>query len=398
MDNTELKVIGLLVERSREFGRELCKGVIDFTQERRDWEVRFLAPKDLSRASARAFAGFVARVTTPAIARRLAATRRPVVDVFYGSPDPRFAIVKERHESIGRLAAEHFLDRRFRNFACCPYGGGKTAVYCRAAFVQRLRRAGRPCAVFASGRNVGYVPDDKAVIDARFVRPPDAAKLGRWLAALPKPVAIFCTDDLRAWQVIETCREHGIAVPSEAAVLGLDNDLLVCGCTHPTLSSVDPNSREIGRVAAETLAEMIERGQPKRQIVRQIDPRGVVARGSTETYSLDPPWLSDALVYIDRNVARGISATDVFDFLKRSQPTVNRIFRKELGFTVQKAVASARIDEAKRLLAATSLPMSEVARRAGYASTAYFMQTFAATCGTTPCHWRVRHARPPAIP
>lgn len=387
-----MKVIGLMVERSREFGRELCKGVIDFAQERRDWEVRFLAPADLGRAPLRTFAGFVARVTTPAIARRLAASRKPVVDVFYGNPDPRFAIVKERHESIGRLAAEHFLDRRFRHFACCPYGRGKTSVYCRAAFVQRLRRAGFPCAVFAPDRAVDYVPDDKSVLDARFAPPPDAAKLGRWLKGLPKPTGVFCPDDLRAWQVIETCRAHGLAVPSDVAVLGLDNDLLICGCTRPTLSSIDPNTREIGRVAAATLADMIENGIPTKPVIRQVEPQGVVARASTETFPLDPPWLSDALVYISRNAPRGISAADVFAFLGRSQPTVNRVFRRELGFTVQKAVSHARLDEARRLLATTDLPMAEVARRAGFASTAYFMQAFAARHGTSPGRWRATSA------
>lgn len=394
MDNSDLKIIGLMVERSREFGRELCKGVIDYAQERRDWEVRFLAPADLDRATLRTFAGFVARVTTPVIARRLDATQKPVVDVFYGTPHPHFAIVKERHESIGRLAAEHFLDRRFRHFACCPYGSGKTSVYCRAAFVQRLRRAGRSCAVFASDRHVDYEPDDRAVIGERFARPPDAAQLGLWLKSLPKPVAIFCTDDLRAWQTIEICREHGIRVPSDAAILGLDNDLLICGCTHPTLSSIDPNTREIGRVAAETLAEMIERGRPAKPVIRQIEPRGVVARASTETYPLDPPWLSDALVYIARNIARGISATDVFAHLGRSQPTVNRIFRRELGITVQKAVMCARIEAAKRLLAATDLQMADIARRTGFASPTYFMQKFAAATATTPSRWRARHAHP----
>ena len=123
---------------------------------------------------------------------------------------------------------------------------------------------------------------------------------------------------------------------------------------------------------------MIERGRPAKPVIRQIEPRGVVARASTETYPLDPPWLSDALVYIARNIARGISATDVFAHLGRSQPTVNRIFRRELGITVQKAVMCARIEAAKRLLAATDLQM----------------QKFAAATATTPSRWRARHAHP----
>ena len=391
----KLNIIGLLVERSREFGRELCKGVIDVAQEHHNWEVRHLAPNDLADAPLASFAGFVARVTTPAVARRLAASGRPVVDVFYGHPDPRFAIVKERHESIGRLAAEHFLEHRFENFACCPFGPGKTATYCRAAFVQRLRRDGHSCAVYQSpGASVGYEPDDQIILGDRFTRPADADALADWLRKLPKPVAVFCTDDLRAWQVIELCRENGIDVPSQVAVLGLDNDLLLCGCTHPTLSSIDPNPREIGHVAARTLAEMIENGIPEKQIVRQVEPKDVVVRASTETYPLDPPWLSDALVYISHNAVRGISANDVFKFVGYSQPTVNTAFRRALNTTAQKIIAQSRLSAARHLLLSTDLSVTEVAHRTGYSSIVYFVQSFTDFYKIPPAHFRRQNAVP----
>lgn len=388
----QLNVIGLLVERSREFGRELCKGVIDVAQEHHDWEVRHLSPGDLAHVPLADFAGFVARVTTPAVARRLADSGRPVVDVFYGRPDSRFAIVKERHESIGRLAAEHFLDHRFKNFACCPFGPGKTATYCRAAFVQRLRRDGHACSVFRDSDAVGYVPDDQTILGDKFTRPPDADALADWLKGLPKPVAVFCTDDLRAWQVIEICREIGIDVPKDVAVLGLDNDLLLCGCTHPTLSSIDPNPREIGHVAARTLAEMIESGIPEKQIVRQVEPKGVVMRASTETYPLNPPWISDALVYISRNASRGISASDVFKLVGRSQPAVNGALRRVLGTTAQKIIAKTRLDIAQRLLLTTDLSISEISHRAGYSSIIYFVQTFTEAFKIPPSHFRRQNA------
>lgn len=381
--------IGLLVERSRAFGRALCEGVVTYAQER-PWEIRYLEPDDLRARHREDFDGYIARVTTDAIGRALAATGKPVVDVFYNLPDYGFAIVKEKHEAIGRLAAEHFIDRHFRHFAYCPYGAGKTSVYCRTAFAQRLRREGFSCDVFASASEIAYPTDSREIIGNRIARPKDAPALGRWLAKLPKPVAIFCPDDLRAWQVLEACIAQSLAIPNDVAVLGLDNDILICGGTRPMLSSVNPNTREIGRVAAETLEALMIR-PTRKPIVRQVEPTGVVARASTEIYPLDPPWLSDVLVFISREARHGISARDVFAKFNRSHTAITRAFSRELGTTVQKEIARARLETACGLLRTTTLELTEVARQSGFASLTYFMHAFTASFHTPPGEWRTTH-------
>lgn len=105
--------IGLIVERSRAFGRELCEGIITYAQNRDDWHLQFMTLDDLRRRHIRSdMDGFIARVTSNAFARLLKSTGKPVVDIYYENPLPGFAVVKTRHESVGLLAAEHFLDRR----------------------------------------------------------------------------------------------------------------------------------------------------------------------------------------------------------------------------------------------------------------------------------------------
>lgn len=389
MEDKGTKRIGLLIERSRAFGRELCEGIITYAQERGGWELRFLDAAHL-RSQARQFDGFVARVTSDRIANLLAATRRPVVDVYYLKPRPGFAIVKTRHEKLGVIAAEHFLDRRFRNFAYCPYGGGRTSRYCQLAFARRLRRDGYRCLVYGTRTRTDYDFDDRSVIDDPIEPPPDARQLAKWLASLPKPVAVFTPSDLRAWQILSICRENRIDVPHEIAVLGLDNDLLLCGSAQPMLSSIDVNARRIGHVAAETLAAMIEHGIPQKNIVKMVDPAGVAMRTSTETFPVDPPWLSDALVYIRRNAKTGISASDVFARLGRSHTIVTKTFRETLGTTVQREIANARLDEAQRLLATTDMSVTRIAELSGFASVNYLLQTFTRAFGMPPGEWRER--------
>ena len=382
--------IGLIVERSRAFGREICEGVISYAQDRQDWELYFVDAADLRRRDIRdRMDGFIARVTSDRLARLLISTGKTVVDLYYEKPYPGFAIVKTRHETIGILAAEHFLDRRFTNFAYCPYGGGRTSTYCHKSFVRRLRRAGYECSVYSFGKEIAYDIDGSNLPSDRIAPPSDAKRLGKWLASLPKPVAVFCPGDLRAWQIADTCRTIGINVPHEVAVLGLDNDMIICGSSKPMLSSIDPNTRDIGRIAGETLADMIERGTPSKQIVRQVAPNGVIARASSETVPVEPPWLSDALVYIQRNAKRGISAADVFKALSRSHTSVTKAFKDKLGITVQGEIARTRINEAKRLLATTELSVTQIAKMSGFMSVSYFMQAFSAELGIAPGAWRM---------
>ena len=117
MKKTSTFRVGLLIERSRAFGRELCEGVITFAQARSDWELHFLNAADLQKTGVRtSLDGFIARITTDAVANILEKTGKPVVDLYYNTLRFGFAIVKTRHEVVGRLAAEHFLDRRFKDF------------------------------------------------------------------------------------------------------------------------------------------------------------------------------------------------------------------------------------------------------------------------------------------
>ena len=154
------------------------------------------------------------------------------------------------------------------------------------------------------------------------------------------------------------------------------------------LSSIDPDTRRIGRVAAETLAAMMDGTAPRGQIVRQVEPAGIVVRKSTETIPDAPSWLSDALVFIRRNAKNGISATDVFRTLGRSHTVVTRAFRSALGTTVQRAIADARLDEARRLLLGTDASIKQVAALSGFASVSYMLQAFTAKYSVSPGTWR----------
>ena len=390
----DMRNIGILIERQRAFGRRLCTGIVQYAQTREDWQLTMLDMDDLVHpAHLAGFDGFIARVINGEIARTFAKVGRPVVDVFEGDRAQRFAKVVQDAEKISGLAAEHFLQHRFTKFGFFGHEGIAYSDLRRDAFVGRLRLNGHDCTVYRTPqaviRNFEYTVMRKEMYSTSS----EARSIASWVKKLPKPIAVFASHDLRAYQLIRVCKELGVAVPSQVAVLGVDDDEILCNFTNPTISSVDPNACGIGFTAAKTLDEIVDgRANPPR--VTYVSPSRLVERKSTATFPLDPPWLSDALVFINNNVQKRLSALDVYRHVGRSHTVVNDAFRGALGTTVSKAIADARMKEARRLVSTTSIPFAEAAARSGFASVQYFTRSFTAAYGKSPSAVRRLDARP----
>lgn len=384
--------VGLLAGRVNAYERRLCEGVASFAQTQGDWELAFIRPEDLSRKAVSAdIDGFICRVPDRLTATALIRTGKPVVDVLNEVPCEAFSHVDSDHAAVGVRAAEHFLGRRFVNFAFC--GSGQSFLDARRdAFFQRIVAEKSAYRTFDYKDLPGEARAVTVGVDGTPGKVPDARRLEKWVSTLPKPVAVFCSHDLRAYQLLQVCKRAGVAVPDEVAILGVGNDTLVCSFTQPSISSVDLNAEGVGRLAAALLADRMYGAKTKDPTQpRVVPPRELVVRPSTEVYPVEPRWLSDALVFIRKNVSKGIIAADVIAYLERSHTVVESAFRKVLKTTVQKEIMRTRMDAAVRLLTLTDLPVSEVCRRSGFTRAQYFCNAFQQTYRCSPTEYRTRH-------
>lgn len=383
-----MKTIGILIERQRAFGRRLCQGVVRFAEERRDWSLRMIEFSQLEHTLRRNdYDGFVTRVMNESIAESLQRTGRPVVDVFFERPIAGFAAADQDALAVGQMAARHFIEHRFANFAFCGYNGRRYSDGRRDSFVRCLRLNHFDCHCYSTPRMALKDFEGSAVMYEHFGPPPDKRQLLKWLKDLPKPVAILCAHDMRAYQVSEICRTNGIRVPDEVAILGVDDDELVCNFTYPPISSIDQNPCGIGYAAAATLQRIFDDPGIKPPVVR-VKPAKLVERGSTSIYPINPAWLSDALVFIRANISKRISAADVYAHVGKSHTLVDSAFKSKLGTSVQKAIARTRLEEAKRLLDSTSMPIQRIASACGYSSLQYFSTSFSEAFGKSPTSFR----------
>ena len=382
------KRIAVAVERSTLYGRNILRGFAEIAGNHPEWDLSLIDPRSTASAAARGgFDAWVCRIPDDRAAAALARTGRPVIDLATPHGHAAFASVATDAKAIGRLAAEHLLARRYPVLAFCGYPG--------IAFSDRRRAAFAACLAEGGFTPAEYHPPQKSIrrfgadyrLGDRLVETPDAPALRIWLRSLPKPVAIFCCDDLRAAQLVRVCRIAGFSVPRDVAVLGVDDDPLLCLFASPRLSSIDSDSVEVGRAAARALAQMLDSPSAAPPQI-SVTPRGVTARASTDCWPGAPEWLPGLLDWIAENAGKNLSACDVFRRAGRSRTLVERIFRESLGTTVQRTIAEARIETAKRLLAGTARPLTEIASAAGFSSAGYFSRTFAVATGLAPSAWR----------
>lgn len=279
---------------------------------------------------------------------------------------------------IGEMAAEHLMDRGFRNFAFCDAAQSSTNVWskerCRA-FAARLQKRGFSCSV--------YHPQHKTMRRWSSV----LASLGKWLESLPKPTGIMGANDRRAYHVLEACRTYHIHVPEEVAVIGVDNDEMLCQLSNPALSSIEQGAKQIGYQAAALLDRMMDGHRPRREDI-VVPPIGVVTRKSTDVFSIEDRLAKQAMEYIRAHAHKGIAAANVVKVLGISRSTLDSRLRSSTGHSVHDIIRTVRLDRARYFVAETNLGIKAIAANTGFKSVQHMTTLFGKAFGQTPAEYR----------
>ena len=378
--------IGLLVDASRAYGRGIYRGVANFAETRDDWLILAHERPELDGLpgwlkTARVNA-LIAYIPNRKLHDKISALGVPVVDVHGRCRSPRIPVIESDDQVIVRLAFEFFLQSGFQNLAYCGY----PSVF----FSDQREEAFRVQASKLKGVHI-YTPSAHQRVGEdlyRFEKGVAArdADLSKWLRALPKPVAILACNDIRGQQVINACRETGIRMPEEVAVLGVDNDQIICRLCRPTLSSIEPDVEKIGFLAAQWIADQLE-GKPvaRRQLV---PPRQVVQRASTDTVVANHPAVVQAARLIRDESYSEASVEQIGEVTRLSRSTLDKLFLSHLGRSVAGEITRVRLQRSQNLLRNSNLSLAEIATSCGFSSSTYFCRFFKRTTGQTPNAYR----------
>jgi LacI family transcriptional regulator len=213
-----------------------------------------------------------------------------------------------------------------------------------------------------------------------------AAAMGGWVESLPKPLALFVANDLWGFELVQAVREIGLHVPDDVAVLGVDNEELLCEIAHPPLSSIRIGAEQIGHAAVALMEKML-RGKPLSAEIPRIPPLEVVTRQSTDVLAVDDPEVAAALRHIRQHALEGLSVKQMLDVVPINRRTLERRFISVLGHTPLEEIRRVRLERAKTLLQ-TDLPIYDIAIRSGFATPEYLATSFFQATKMTPTAYR----------
>ena len=371
--------VALLIETSNGYARELLHGVEEYIRSHSPWHI-FLAERGRGDAppdwlNAWDGDGIIARVENKKIAQVLSKAKQPVVDLSSYRFLKKVPSVMTDSKAIAELAATHFLNRGFTHFAFCGLArfpwSRQRGEHFKKALVEKKHY------VHAYKPSSSNSEDSEKEIDV----------IAKWLLTLPKPVAIFACYDARGRQILDACHRVNISVPEEVAVLGVDNDELLCELCPQPLSSVDPNPRRSGWLAA-SLLDQIMQGQKIEPEVHIVKPAGISTRQSTDVLAVSDVNIVRALRYIRENACKGITVDDVVSESGIARRTMESRIKKLIGRSPHEEIMRVQFQRAQRLLLHTNLPVTVISERAGFENPEYFSVAFKRLSGMPPATFR----------
>jgi LacI family transcriptional regulator len=378
----------LLLESSRASGRALLTGVARYAHHHGPWSF-YWEPAGLEKAwpvlKTLDADGIIMR-DVEKVGEVLACGIPAVVVGHSRTEIPGLVNVVTDSASIGRMAADHLIGCGFRQFGYCAMvqSGIERTHWSQQrseSFASRLREAGFETHL--------YIPRQTAV-SLSWSR--ERQLMARWLQALPKPVGILACNDDRGQQVIEACRTAKVHVPDEVAVIGVDNDELVCGLSDPPMSSVAIGFERAGYESAEALHLLIRGRQPAHPKII-VAASHVVTRRSTNILAVEDPFVARAVRFIRDHSRDSVSVPQVAQAAALSRRALEKRFRQSLARSVFNEIRRVRVEHISQLLAETSLSIAEVAEQLAFDGPQHIARYFRAEKGMTPREFRQRRAR-----
>ncbi len=281
-------------------------------------------------------------------------------------------------EAVGREAARALQQTGLRHFACL----GNGQPYSDQRIKGFIDGVGRGASVTVHTES-GF--EDTRYSES-FVQP--SRELRKWLTGLPRPVGIFAVHDPLGRYLCGACQQLGIKVPDEVSVIGANNDELVCGLTHPMLSSVSIPWNAIGEVVGKSMQGLLSGEMGDMSAPRTVPPGGVILRHSANHFSVDDAMLRRAMSYLSDRLQDPVNVTTLCSDLRIARRTLERKFKEHYRCTPWEMLCQLRVNHAKRLLAETNHPVSLVAELCGFNEPGQMAVVFKRLTGMPPSKFR----------
>lgn len=374
-----IKVI-LLIDCTNEFDRKLLRGMMKYSKENGPW-LFYRTPSDYHFDGSKEewIAKWAKEWKADAIIGRWDESKLdlleeldiPVVLQNRSTRSDMYSNLTGDYIGTGQVAARYFKKKFFTSFA---YFGIKDIIWSEErerGFREEVMKENVYYSVFEEEN--GAVYDRQILMD--------------WLQSLPKGTGVFCSNDAQALKITETCMMAGIGIPEDIAVLGVDDDELICEISDPTISSIQLDVENGGYQTCRLLHKQILNSTKQRFNV-VIAPLEITERNSTQANRITDHHIRNIVKFIDENYMNDITMDDIFKLVPLSRRSIELRFKKATGMTIYQHVLSIRVEHLAYLLRTTDRPYLDLAYEVGFRDINNISRTFRKYKGCTPLEYR----------
>ncbi len=375
-----------MLDSSRAADRGIIRGIIEYSQGRGHWSFFRFSPlfrtfpfsqnrqdnllERLNKLDADGIIGYLP--TKKSLIQTIIQSNFPAVAI--PVQDPISGILNvQQDKHVGSIGADHLLERGFEHLAF--YGTRDYWSQIRQeGFIERIEQAGHTVRTFP--------------IPAQLTKPAAAlAQLADWLEKLPKPIGIMTSNDERSSDIVEACHMIGLTIPGQVAIIGVDNDEMICNLSTPPLSSIRLNPEMVGYKSAEAIDHLIA-GKRVEQSDIFFEPIGIVTRQSTDILAIEDQQVAQAIRFIRNNARRDIHVNDVVNQSTLSIRALQQRFRKAIGRGINREIQRVRIRQLAEAIINTNQAIQQIAYDLEFNDINHVSRIFRREMGITPIGYR----------
>ena len=380
-------------------GRDRYAGILQYlNQKNRTWDIHLVRLDGLSREvfereMQQGIQGVIFnKVDDDAVIDDLRALSIPCVVVdaehpeLFGNRQGGLAFVDADSDEIGQRGADYLAAQgNYSSFgiigyeADCNWSERRIQSFCKA-----IAAKGAACDVLRIRRTESNQPHVRAL-------------MREWGANLDRPAAVMAVHDELARKFMYQLTAADIRIPQDIAVLGVDNEWILCTHMMPTLSSVQPDFERSGFLAAQCLDKLLRQKNVSRRTVtpltQTIPVKGIVGRESTAPSSSVGRLILKAQEFIHDYSAGDLHVDDVAHHLCVSRRLLDLRFRAVTGKTVLEAIRMEQLERVRHLLRSTAISITEIGRLCNFRSENHLKRLFKATFGITMRAYRIHNRK-----
>lgn len=375
-----MRKILLFIDYSSDFDRRLLRGLVRYAKENTSWSFYRLPLYYVEMYGSKGAIEFARKWEASAIIGKWTEDTVnlqkelgiPVVLQNYHHRSIGGFNLTGAYEETGKMAALFFKKRMFENFA---YFGIKGVVWSderKEGYEREIKRFG--------GNFFSFEMEDQDKDELR-------EEIIHWLLQLPKPVALFCCDDVHALFIAETCKIIKIAIPEDLALLGVDNDELMCNISDPPISSIELDVEKGGYMLGKLVDKLLKKEYTGSfNIV--INPIRIELRQSTEKYNIKDPYVLKVVRYINAHYSADLSVNTLLAHVPLSRRSLEFKFKDVMRISVYQYILSIRCSHLANLLLTTDRTLRELGKEVGFKSHNNVPHIFKKYQGSFPDEYR----------